>query len=52
MSGRTTKRKTDQVNGGPPSLRQRSPWAFWMAVLVLAGMVASILAGVVAGFIR
>lgn len=35
-----------------PALRRRSPLAYWVAVLVLAGMVASLLAGVIAGLAR
>lgn len=52
MPGRTTpKRTTHSSDDQLPSLRERSPWAFWMAVLVLVGLVASILAGVFVGIV-
>jgi len=52
VPGRTTKRTPPRPSDELPSLRQRSPLAFWMAVLVLLGLVASVLAGVLAGLAR
>lgn len=37
---------------GVPALRRRSPLAYWVAVLVLLGLVASVLGSVVASFAR
>ena len=54
MAGRTTKRAPQRRRDPDelPSFRERSPIAFWVAVLVLLGLVASVLAGVLAGFAR
>lgn len=35
-----------------PGLRRRSPLAYWVAVLVLMGMVATLLGGVIASIAR
>jgi hypothetical protein len=37
---------------GLPALRRRSPIAYWTAVIVLLGMVASVLGGVVISLAR
>jgi hypothetical protein len=54
VSGRTTKRPTQPRRRADelPSFRQRSPIAFWVAVLILLGLVSSVLAGVLAGLAR
>jgi hypothetical protein len=50
VTGRTTKRAPKSSSHDElPSLRQRSPAAFWVAVIVLVGMVASVLTGVIIG---
>ncbi len=50
MTGRTTPRRDPYGDDELPSLRRRSPVVYWVAVIVLFGMVATLLASVVSAF--
>ncbi|MCC6433811.1 MAG: hypothetical protein IT196_02165 [Acidimicrobiales bacterium] len=53
-AGRVTPKPVPRRDTGDelPALRRRSPLAYWVAVLVLVGMVATLLGGVLAGLAR
>jgi hypothetical protein len=54
VTGRTTKRapKGRRPPDELPSMRERSPMVFWVSVLLLLGLIASVLAGVLVALSR